>query len=729
MPMRLFKNKLLRHLVSAAKSVIPRLWKSGAVPSLMDWVNEIHRIMKMEELTATLHERTSQFLLTWTPCKACSTKTKFFHDISLSRISRGQSEDIVLPKSRTLQEKELCRIFPMEWSLLIILAIWLDTGVISEPTLACPERCTCLHMQRHILCNNASLTAPPAEIANDTVELYLQHNTFASLNQSFLQDLPELRSLFLSNCAMEAIQSDAFQRVTGIQHLYLDSNELHSFEEGTFDNLSSLIYLHLERNKIDYLRPGIFSTMKKLNALYLSHNLLKELPDNSFKGLTQLRWLDLGFNMLLNISRKALSDTRNLRRLNLEMNNLTSIPSLPKGSLQMLRLSGNTIKRLSNVSFRRQMKSLTELYMDNMGLEKVTNSFFSRLRLVDVIDLRNNSLASLPVSQLRTFTKVYLTGNPWRCDCSITDLYVRQLLGRINDPEQQVLCQSPKAMEGRSLSSINILKLTCEETTTPVSRSLTDSPLINRPTSVVVATTTTTRTSTATTTPSTPTHRSTSGNVLEEDACLADQVSSISVMSLSEEALEVSWSASKEFFYFQILYSGGEDRKTLQITGEQTQIHLYSLQPGTTYTVCVIPQNTAAMICQTPKPKQCATGQTHIVPAQASHIYSPPKMTTSPFVIVGSSVAAVVLLAAIVFTVYSMRLPKFGFQRYHNEDGSEWNRKQDNDPYKLEGIDTEDDRHIYVTASSFWGTDNGILDCSLAEPIPVPAVPQYVTLQ
>lgn len=557
----------------------------------------------------------------------------------------------------------------------------------------------------------------------------MDYNNLTFLQQSFHQDLPEMRSLFLRNCNIKTIKSDAFQKVSGIQHLYLDSNEIQELENGTFDDLSDLLYLYLSNNKITYLQPGIFSSLKNMIALYLRYNRLTEIPDGSFKGVSQLRWLDLGFNTIANISKEALDGSVYLRKLDLQNNLLTSVPSFKsKIRLQMLRLGGNRIRKLSSSSFSRNFRAVRELYFDNVGLQKVTSSAFSRLRRLDVLDFRNNSLTSLSVSQLKSSMTVYLSGNPWKCDCSIAELYIRLLMSKKKDPEQEVQCKSPKDFEGRSLTTTNILNLKCKsyaaDTTTYSPANQTEQSLIN--TSPSVVTTTKKVTTFKTTTPTSTMWN----NIIEDDPCLADDISNVLVKPLGEDSLVVSWSSFRDYRYFQIDYSTDDHKDTLRISGEQTRVQLFHLFPGTTYSVCIIPQNGDIITCKNPNSKQCASGQTSGLPETAHHIHSPPMATTSPFVIIGSTMAGVVILAAAVIAVYTMRTKNFQFQRYHNEDERDGNKEEETDPYKWDGAyeNIDEDTHVYVTSSSLWGMDNNKLDCNLAQPMPLPSVPKYVPL-
>ncbi|XP_053325772.1 chondroadherin-like [Spea bombifrons] len=603
----------------------------------------------------------------------------------------------------------------------------------------CPDSCTCLLPQQHIFCSNASLTSPPSQLNNNTVELHLQHNHFVVLHPRFIQDLPQLRSLHLSNCNISTIQSDAFVEVTSIHYLYLDSNQLSSFEDGAFNNLTSLIYLQLSKNKITYIQPGLFADLTELSNLHLSHNMLYELADQTLAGVTGLHWLDLGYNFISNISSNSFKDMVYLRRLNLEMNNLSSIPlslSSIRG-LQMLRLSGNNIKRVSAGSTGRRLRFLTELYLDGVGLETVSPLSFSKLRRLEVLDLRNNSLQNLPISRLKAFTKMYLTGNPWRCDCSIIKLHTRLAGRKEKDPEQQVLCQSPKALEGKNLISVHLDLLTCPgfgeasvNTATPV---FPDGSRITQPPIITMAATSKTTMAFKTSTTKQLFQSTTLANEVDvdlRDPCLSDHISDVSVAALGQESLIVSWSVSGYYNQFQVRYSAGDEESTLDVIGELRQVQLYHLHADTNYIVCIIPQSIDIFKCHDPKPMQCEYGKTNSALEQPQQVYSPSKTTPSPFVTTGVSVAVVVLVAAVVFIAYTLRSHKINFQRYYNEEEADRVGKQTSDPYKLYCTDdnTEDDRQMYVTAASLWGMDNDKYDCNLAEPVSLSSVANYASL-
>lgn len=56
-PHKQFCGSVIRHLVTAAKSCIPLLWKMAQVPSLTIWLLRIEGIRKMEDLVLLTQNR------------------------------------------------------------------------------------------------------------------------------------------------------------------------------------------------------------------------------------------------------------------------------------------------------------------------------------------------------------------------------------------------------------------------------------------------------------------------------------------------------------------------------------------------------------------------------------------------------------------------------------------------------------------------------------------------
>lgn len=196
--------------------------------------------------------------------------------------------------------------------------------------------------------------------------------------------------------------------------------------------------------------------MERLSVLDLSYNLLTELSDQTFSGLQQLRQLCLSVNLIANISARALPSS--LRTLYLDRNRLKTVPAAIRtcAALANLHLSGNPLGELTALSFGRKLSSLRQLFLDNLPLENITGSAFKRLRRLELLSLRNNSLESLSsLESLKYLSTLYLTGNKWRCDCNLIWLrtWQKRVVRTVRSP---VECSFPEALEGQLLVNTEV---------------------------------------------------------------------------------------------------------------------------------------------------------------------------------------------------------------------------------------------------------------------------------
>uniref|UniRef100_A0A803J808 Reverse transcriptase domain-containing protein n=1 Tax=Xenopus tropicalis TaxID=8364 RepID=A0A803J808_XENTR len=62
-----YKRSLLGFCLGAARTVIPRHWKSTIPPTINEWVKEMGNVMRMEELLSNVQGTPDKFVLTWSP--------------------------------------------------------------------------------------------------------------------------------------------------------------------------------------------------------------------------------------------------------------------------------------------------------------------------------------------------------------------------------------------------------------------------------------------------------------------------------------------------------------------------------------------------------------------------------------------------------------------------------------------------------------------------------------
>ncbi|XP_029446097.1 leucine-rich repeat-containing protein 15-like [Rhinatrema bivittatum] len=663
-------------------------------------------------------------------------------ETTAARASKGLSNKNLVHAYRFLMEESPLQRFLAP--TLLLSSFIIAASASGDPS--CPANCTCLPHQQHILCPNASLTTIPSGMSNGTLELYLQYNNFPTLPAGFIPDLPKLSSLYLSYCNICCIGAGAFEDLNNLRYLHLESNLLEDLQSSAFQNLSSLQYLHLENNRLSYLGPGVFSALKSLSALYLSHNLLTELSEQAFSGISQLRWLYLSSNRITNISSQAFLGLTSLRILGLDYNNLTSFPSAVRtvASLQVLHLSGNPIKKLTSLSFGRKLRSLEQLFLDKLGLLKVTSLTFYRLRRLKILSLRNNSLETLPaLFSLKTFTSLLLSGNLWRCDCNMIWLHTWLQLRKSQEERSQVQCSSPDALQGQMLVNVELQKLTCppfgfEVTLSPYKEVSGNPPVTEQPAKIPLPQPTTKATTPSTikaTLPTTTKPSTTASNHVPEkwDPCLSNHVSNIKVKSKGESSLIVTWSFSGDQEQFEVQYATKKTKEVLRVTGGLLEVELSGLQTGMEYTICVIPQNKDISKCLSPTARQCSKGQTAGTSGYVQPVHSPPSQVHSA-VGTGVSITVVVVLVGLLLVgVYKLRSRSIRFQRYYDEDEMDNSNHFHVDPSKQEldpvYDEIDDDRHIYVMASNQWAIDGEEkLDCSLAASSTLPSTPRYINL-
>lgn len=117
--------------------------------------------------------------------------------------------------------------------------------------------------------------------------------------------------------------------------------------------MPTLLALHLENNAITKLEPGILTGSENLRALYLTGNAIEHVSPRSLDLARDLDTLHLGGNKLKEVPTEGLSRAVNIKDL---------------------RLSGNPIRWVGPNAFKPLERSLKELYLNNMGLEKVSRN-------------------------------------------------------------------------------------------------------------------------------------------------------------------------------------------------------------------------------------------------------------------------------------------------------------------------------------------------------------------
>ncbi|XP_063237168.1 uncharacterized protein LOC134539275 [Bacillus rossius redtenbacheri] len=313
---------------------------------------------------------------------------------------------------------------------------------------------------------------------------------WGSLNSSWLQIMPLLTRLDLSNNGISEIQPDYLTSVTNLTFLNLGRNKLTTIPPEIY-NLSKLTFLDLSRNPFKdletFFEPRHLKSFPLVNYFNMSHNPIREIDlilpmlHTNNKGVTpmELIVLDLSFcdiktfhtrpelfseqrrmthlflagNRMGNSPRLHFPNRRELMTLDLTYNNLTTpLHILDQGEVVNLNLSLNNITDWTNY------------YPDN-PYENI--SVFGR---IDHLNLSINTIPALSMvmgQSLEELETVDLGDNPIDCEnCTIPQF--KQWLARyranndtdkvtlkmFNDTVTDFFCTRPLKLKTQFVSNV-----------------------------------------------------------------------------------------------------------------------------------------------------------------------------------------------------------------------------------------------------------------------------------
>ena len=260
--------------------------------------------------------------------------------------------------------------------------------------------------------------------------LKLADNQLSALGPPLFNMSQQLKELHLQNNSLTLVTPELFNGLEHLVLLNLSYNAIasHLLSHDTFAGLSNLKILDLSHNQITDL--SFVQELQNLETLVLDHNQLETLQDlpKNLKTLSvahnhlrrvnveaNLTHINLSFNQLtsvdqvngqnleefilshnqLNVVPTKLLNSTSLRSLDLAHNGLTSLPPLSGlKNLYVLRLSGNSLTTLSNVTFA-NMSSLHVLNLADNQLEFLPQGTFEGLQQLHGLRLDRNALRDL----------------------------------------------------------------------------------------------------------------------------------------------------------------------------------------------------------------------------------------------------------------------------------------------------------------------------------------------
>ncbi|CAB3385642.1 Hypothetical predicted protein [Cloeon dipterum] len=334
--------------------------------------------------------------------------------------------------------------------------------------------------------------------------LYVSNSTVRSLPADVLAGVRRVRSLQMSGCKIEKIETGAFRGHEGsLKNLNLQDNLLDSVPVAALRPLRNLTLLDLSRNKLNRVAQDSFSSLGSLATLKLADNELT-LEPGAFHGLEgSLRNLNLKGTRQKRLP-EAVRGLRALAFLDLAQNGLRELPSSGAAagrnlqgldSLTAINLERNLIQSVAPDAFAGVADTLSSLSLLNNLLTDFPTPAVSTLKELRVLDIGFNLITSLPTDAFNgtpSLTLLALDGNPLasvaesslvrlnstlrglsiggrflKCDCKL-----KWLANWLKNGELQVtsrerapqFCGEPPRLRDRTFAAIQPEELSCEAT-------------------------------------------------------------------------------------------------------------------------------------------------------------------------------------------------------------------------------------------------------------------------
>ncbi|XP_073773400.1 chondroadherin-like b isoform X1 [Danio rerio] len=324
----------------------------------------------------------------------------------------------------------------------------------------CPANCACETENRHSSCENKGHTKIPRGFSPDTRLLDLRGNHFHYIPANSFPGTAEVVSLHLQRCKIHDIEDGAFSGMKSLVYLYLSENDLTSLTPEAFKGLPHLTYLHLEKNRFTQFPKGAFKLLPGLLALHMENNAIAKLETGLLTSAEKLRGLYLTSNAITAAAPQAFNPAPDLETLHLGSNKLQEVPTeafSKARSLAELKLSHNPIRWIGAGAFQPVGTTLRHLYLDHMGLEKVSTDFLAGLGSgLRSLLLEGNQLEELPdLSPLTGLEVINLAENPLLCDCPLLPL--RKWIEQVN-LKVRATCGHPPELRGQRVKDVHVFK-------------------------------------------------------------------------------------------------------------------------------------------------------------------------------------------------------------------------------------------------------------------------------
>lgn len=308
---------------------------------------------------------------------------------------------------------------------------------------------------------------------SDLKELDISSNKFTKVPEAILQ-LPFLKSLDLGENLLTEITNSSFQNLSQLTGLRLIDNQIGNLTAGMFWGLPNLQVLNLAKNKIQAIETETFQKNSLLEAVRLDGNFISDI-NGVFVALTKLLWLNLSENHLVWFDYAFVPGS--LKWLDIHANFIEILGNYYKIQneihVKTLDASHNRLVTLSALSIP---NSVELLFINNNLISTIDIDTFLEKKNLTRVDIYANEIESLDINSLRvtrvaeerSLPEFYISGNPFRCDCTMKWLLLINSITSRQYPRlmdlDNIICKESYARGERYLpvSTLDITDFLCK---------------------------------------------------------------------------------------------------------------------------------------------------------------------------------------------------------------------------------------------------------------------------
>lgn len=236
--------------------------------------------------------------------------------------------------------------------------------------------------------------------------LFLSDTGLAHFDFKWLETLKNLTKLDISyNNLTHLEDARTLHGLEILQEFNVAGNRIANLMEVISNLTSTIEKLNLSGNHVGKLNNTTFDRFSALRKLNLSDTNLEILDSNPFAELVALKSLDISHNNMENMNFAVLSTTlkqlTEFRAAKCQLKSIKDLVKLLGMSLEILDLSGNSIKTLNTQPFEQLIK-LRTLNLSNCSLTYFDSAIVQNQLDLRSLDISSNQLQTINLKRLPT---------------------------------------------------------------------------------------------------------------------------------------------------------------------------------------------------------------------------------------------------------------------------------------------------------------------------------------